>query len=136
MCQNRKVRSRNDHRGMSFSVFTVVIFAALILVAGLVVDGAAQLAEHRRVQVVAAQSVRVGSDAAAGARLTGSTGARQALESARDVLWRSNLDGRVELDAGTLIVTTTSHTDTTFLGLIGVDHLAVEGHAEGELIPD
>lgn len=120
-------------RGASLSALVSVVVVAVFLVAGLVVDGGAQVAAHRRAEVVAAHAVHSGTDASAAERLVGRDGSAPALAAARAVLAAEGLDGEVTVDAGVLTATTRARSATTFLGLLGVDHLEATGSASARL---
>lgn len=122
-----------DERGTSLTALTAVVVMALFLVAGLVVDGTAQVRAHRHAEVVAARAVRSGCDAGAARRLVGQDGTGPALQAARQVLAGEGVQGTVSMEAGVLDVRTSTSVQTTFLGLLGVGSLPAHGHASGEL---
>lgn len=128
-------RRARDERGASASVFVAVAMLALVLVAGLVVDGGAQVRAERLAQVAAARAVREGSDARAPSALVGQDGAAPALAAARDSLASDGVQGSVELDGDAVVVHTTTSVDTVFLSLVGIDHLSAHGQARGVLRP-
>ena len=117
------------------SAFVAVVMLALILVAGLVVDGGQQAAAHRRAEVVAARAARAATDASAPYRLVGSDGSAAALAAAREVLAASEgVVGHAEVvDSGRLEVVTTVPCPTVFLSVIGIDSLDASGRAVAEL---
>ncbi len=122
-------------RGVSLSAFVAVAVLALILVAGLVVDGGQQAAAHRRAESVAARAARAATDASAPYRLLGADGSVQALAAARNVLaGAEGIDGRADvLAGGRLEVTTSVRFSTVFLSVIGIDSLEASGEAVAEL---
>lgn len=122
-------------RGVSMSAFVAVVMPALILVAGLVVDGGQQAAAHRRAEAVAARAARAATDASAPYRLLGADGSPAALAAARDVLAGSEgVVGHARvLETGRLEVVTSVPSPTVFLSIIGIDALEAEGRAVAEL---
>jgi hypothetical protein len=125
-----------DQRGMSLSVFVAVAVLALLLVAGLVVDGGAQAVAARRAELVAAAAARAAADETAAARLAGqSPVVIEAIAAAQKVLTDSrDVTGEVRLVGGRVQVTTTSGVDTVFLSLIGITRLIGTGSAEADLV--
>jgi hypothetical protein len=121
---------------MSLSVFVAVTVLALLLIAGLVVDGGAQAVASRRAEFVAAAAARAAADETAAARLAGQRAeVGAAITAARQVLADSgDVTGEVRLAAGRVFVTTTSGVDTVFLSLIGITRLDGHGSAEAELV--
>lgn len=125
-----------NQRGVSLSSFFAVVVLALLLVAGLVVDGGAQAVAARRAELVASAAARAGADATAASRLAGEApdvsaavlAAQKVLSASEDVI------GDVEVAGGRIRVTTTSGADTVLLSLIGIGRLDAHGSAEAELV--
>ncbi len=125
-----------DQRGMSMSVFVAVSVLALLLVAGLVVDGGGQAVAARRAELVAAAAARAAADETAAARLAGRRPeAAPAIAAAEAVLAGSgDVSGEVRFVDGRVRVTTTAGVDTVFLSLIGIQRLTGRGSAEADLV--
>ena len=104
-----------------------------VVVAGLVVDGAAQASATRHASVVAAQAARSGVDASAATQLAGRSGDDVALAAARRALVERAADGQVGVEQGRLHVRVDDTVDTVFLGLIGVRHLHAHADVWAEL---
>jgi hypothetical protein len=123
-------------RGLSMSSFVAVVVLALLLVAGLVVDGGAQAVAARRAELVASAAARAAVDETAPARLAGrAPDVGAAIAAAQRVLASSdNVTGDVRVVAGRVQVTTTSSTEPVFLSLIGIRRLAGHGSAEADLV--
>jgi Flp pilus assembly protein TadG len=121
---------------MSLSVFVAVCVLALLLIAGLVVDGGGQAVASRRAELVAAAAARAAVDETATARLAGQPPeVAAAIRAAQQVLTDSgDVTGEVRLVGGRVLVTTTSGVDTVFLSLIGIPRLAGRGSAVAELV--
>jgi Flp pilus assembly protein TadG len=122
-------------RGVSLSAMFAVIVLALLLMAGLVVDGGAQAEASRRAESAAASAARAAADETATARLAGrsvDTGA--AIAAAQRVLGEAEVAGTVSLTGGRVLVSTRAEADTVFLSLIGINKLAATGSAEAELV--
>jgi len=128
---------RAMERGLSASVLVCAILPAFVMMAGLAVDGAAQLAAQRRAEVIAAQAARVGCDTAAAYRLVGQQGTAAALEAARrQVINQSGMSVEAHLDGNKqLVVTTSTSVRTVFLSILGVDTLPAQGRAVAQLGP-
>lgn len=122
-----------DQRGQSLSVLVTALIPAFILVVGLAVDGAAYSAGARQAHAVAAYAARAGSDAAAAARLGGTTGGRDAVRVARRVLADAGVSGDVTLRDGVVHVTTHVTRHTTFVSLVGITSVTATGSAAADL---
>lgn len=121
---------------MSVSVLFSGVVLALLMVAGLVIDGGAQVSARRTAEAVAAQAARAGSDATAAERLVGRDGIAEGLAAARAVVAaHPEVTGEVGLAAGVLSVHTSASVDTTLLSLVRVDQLHATGSAEAVLTP-
>ena len=124
-----------DERGMSLSTMFAVAVLALLLVAGLVVDGGAQAEASRRAELGAAAAARAAADETATARLAGkAVDAGAAIAVAQRVLDEAGVAGSVTLSAGRVRVTANAEVSTVFLSLIGINQLVAKGSAEAELI--
>ncbi|WP_040160821.1 hypothetical protein [Nigerium massiliense] len=131
----RKRRDDRDERGHSLTVFVAVVVAALILMAGLVVDGGAQSAASRKAHQVAAQAARAGTDAGATARAGGrEADSAEMLAAARQVLAGSGVQGTATVSGGAVEVRTRVSTDTVFLSIIGIRTLSAEADATSVLL--
>ena len=125
-----------DERGQALSVFVVVSVVALLLIAGLVVDGGRKTAADRRAELTAAAAARAAVDATAPQRQAGHRpDAGVALAAAQEVLaGEPDIQGSVSLAAdGTVRVTTSTSVDTVLLSLIGITRLPGNGNAAAQL---
>jgi len=127
---------KHNQRGVSMSVFACGAILALLIVAGLVVDGTAQMMARERAHGVAAQVARFAVDASAPYQVDGGDGRNIALTAAQtaaakypDLAFNITIDG-----AGTLHVVATTSVNTVFLGLIGVSSLPAKGEASAIII--
>jgi hypothetical protein len=119
---------------VSLSAFSAVVAVALLLMAGLVVDGGAKAADQRESEAIAARAARTGVDAGAVAGVQGRPGGVQAVAAARASLREQGREGSVTLlPSGVLRVRVEHRTPTTFLGLIGVTELSSDGQAAAQL---
>jgi len=130
-------RPSDRQRGVSLSVFACGAIVVLLIVAGLVVDGAAQVSAHVRAEGAAAAVARYAMDAAAPYLIDGQDGAAPALTAARSAARSySGLQFDIFVDAGgALHVTTRTTVATTFLQLIGIRELTATGDAVAQLYP-
>ena len=132
MTRRRHCTSR-DERG-SVSVWAVTIAPALIILAGLAVDGGGKVHAEQRAMNLAAEAARVAGqqlhvdEAVHGARAT--TDTAQARTAARRFLATAGVSGSVIVRGDTIQVTVTDSYPTVFLSIIGIDQLAVTGDAE------
>ncbi len=137
--RTRRTRLRVDdtERG-SLTVFTAVLAFALLVMAGLVIDGTGKLRAARQANAIAEEAARAGADslnAAAvrsGAPITVDPTA--AIAAARAYLVAAGVQGTVSAAGATRIaVAVTIHRPTAILGLVGVDSWTVTGHASANL---
>ena len=130
-------RRCRDERG-SISVWMIASAVALIGIAGIGTDLSGQVHTKQHAQDVAAQAARVGAEQVSDDVVTGHTATidfAAARYAAQQYLQAAGLDGSVSVLNGTTIEVTTAETyDTTFLGLLGISHLKVTGHASAQLI--
>ncbi|WP_157438921.1 hypothetical protein [Aestuariimicrobium kwangyangense] len=125
---------RLRHRGVSLSAFSAVVAVAVLLMAGLVVDGGAKAADQRESEAIAARAARVGVDAGAVAGIQGRPGATQVVAAARASLREQGREGSVTmLASGVLSVQVHHRTPTTFLTLVGITELSSDGEAAAQL---
>ena len=123
-------RATGDARGVSLSAFVAVVTLALLLMAGVVIDGGSQSAATRRCAQLAAQAARAASDAGALARAAGTdldTGAM--LVAGNAVIASSGLEGSVTISGDRVTARTSTSAPTIFLSLIGIAALPASGEA-------
>lgn len=125
----------SNERGLSLSTLTACLLPAFVIVAGLGIDGAAQVAANRRAEAIASSAARAGMDASAASRIQGDMGSYFAVSAAKDYVSKySNLNADVSVaESGELNVVTKGRTQTIFLSIIGVDQLACRGEASVDL---
>ncbi len=134
-----RTRRRWPHpeRG-AIGVFLAVLVPGLLLIIGLAVDGGAKVAATQRANAVADEAARAGGQALdVAAALAGQVRVdpAAAVAAAQDYLARSEVQGvATVVDGDTLRVTTVVTEPTTFLGLIGISTLTVEGSGTADLI--
>jgi Flp pilus assembly protein TadG len=132
-------RCRDAERG-AIGVFLAVLAPGLLLIVGLAVDGGAKVAATQRANAIADEAARAGGQALdVSAALTGQVRVdpAAAVAAAQDYLSRTGVQGTVTVvDADTLQVSTTISEPTTFLGLIGISTLTVEGTGTADLVTD
>ncbi len=137
MTLRQRLRGQDAERG-SLAVFTAVLVPGLLLIIGLAVDGGAKVAAAQRANAIADEAARAGGQALdVSAALTGQVRVdpAAAVAAAQDYLARSDVQGvATVVDGDTLRVTTVVTEPTTFLGLIGISTLTVEGSGTADLI--
>lgn len=120
------------------SEMVVVVFLALILVIGLVVDGGAKMTASSEASSLAQQAARAGAqplDALPTEGGTAQLSADGAAAAAEEYLAGAGASGSVRVvDATTVEVTVTRTEDTVFLGLIGITTVSATRTASVDLI--
>jgi Flp pilus assembly protein TadG len=131
----RSRRVARDERGQSMSVFVVAVSAALILVAGLVIDGGQKVAASSRAESAAAGAARAAGNAGATQALAGRTSAGSAVTAAKAYLaGQKDVNGSVSVAAGVVTVRTQSSSPTIFLSVIGIDRVRADGFAQANIV--
>jgi Flp pilus assembly protein TadG len=134
----RHRRQQPDAERGAIGVFLAVLVPGLLLIIGLAVDGGAKVAATQRANAIADEAARAGGQALdVSAALAGEVRVDPAgaIVAAQDYLNRNGVQGAVAVvDGDTLQVTTTITQPTTFLGLIGISTLTVEGVGTADLI--
>ena len=137
MTSQRRRQQPDAERG-AIGVFLVVLVPGLLLIIGLAVDGGAKVAATQRANAIADEAARAGGQALdVSVALTGQVRVdpAAAVAAAQEYLTRNDVPGAVTVvDGDTLRVTTTISRPTTFLGLIGISTLTVEGSGTADLI--
>lgn len=139
----RTMRGRTAHAAAhddgSISLFAVVVAIALMLIIGLVVDGAGKVQAQQRAQAAAREAARAGGQAiqvppaVRGQTPTIDTGTARA--AAQTYLTAASVQGTVSIQGGTTIVVDTTTTYTPiFLSIAGIGTQSVTGHAEARLV--
>jgi len=125
-----------DERGLSVTPFVAVIFAALIMTVGLVVDGGQKVAAASRADTAAAGAGRAAGNAAATQELGARDPAAAATLAARTYLaGQPGVVGSVTVSGGIVTVQTTATEPTIFLTMIGIDAVTGTGSAQASIVP-
>jgi Flp pilus assembly protein TadG len=139
MTPRERLRGQDAERG-SLGVFLAVLVPGLLLIIGLAVDGGAKVAATQRANAIADEAARAAGQALdVSAALAGEVRVdpAAAVAAAQDYLDRSGVQGAATVvDGDTVQVTTTITEPTTFLGLIGIQSMTVEGFGTADLITD
>jgi hypothetical protein len=129
-------RPVRDERGQSISVFVLLLMGALVLVAGLVVDGGQKISAAGLAESAAGGASRAAGNAAATEQLGGADPTGAAVLAAKAYLaGQPAVKGTVSLHRGVVRVTTTSTAPTVFLGVLGLDTVTGTGSAEANIVP-
>lgn len=124
-----------SERGASLSVLVLLWVFAILIMAGLVVDGGQKVTAARRAESVAAGAARAAADAGATARLAGRTDPGASLLAARRYLDGSpGVTGRAYVAGGVVRVETESVGSTIFLSLLGIGEVRGVAAAEADLV--
>ena len=137
---NRPVRDQRvparDERGLSITPFVAVIFAALIMTAGLVIDGGQKVAAASRAETAAAGAGRAAGNAAATQELGAGDPVGAAIAAARNYLaGQPGVSGLVSVSAGVIEVRTQATEPTILLSVIGIDAVTGTGRAQANIVP-
>ena len=137
MTRQRRRQQPDAERG-AIGVFLAVLVPGLLLIIGLAVDGGAKVAATQRANAIADEAARAGGQALdISAALDGriQLDPAAAVAAAQDYLDRNDVQGAVTVvDGDTLQVTTSITEPTSFLGLLGISTLTVEGSGTADLI--
>ena len=120
---------RRDERG-SAAIFVVLMVAAMLVAAGLVIDGGYALAKRRELANQAEQAARVGADALSEASLRDGGAPRVNPVRARAAIDRylTEVDAPppiVEINGDTVTVGLTSRQSTVILSVAGITSIPV-----------
>ncbi len=125
---DRLRRLAGDENGQ-VTVFVVILAVAIVMFAGLIVDGGLALAAKVRAIGEAQEAARAGAQALDLVAYRNSGTVRlvpaQARTLARTYLASTNDTGTVSVTGDTVTVTVTAHQQTQLLGLLGLDSLTV-----------
>ena len=136
---HRWTRVQHDPDRGSITAYLLIMTVALVVLAGLVLDGGAALTAHGTAADTAQQAARAGADAldeqslraSAPAGLT--TNPAAAREAAAAVLAAADVSGDVTVTGTTVTVTARATTPTAILAIVGIDQ--VGGTATATAIP-
>ena len=130
------IMSERDERGQAVSLFVVLIIGALIMTAGLVIDGGQKVAAASRSEAAAAGASRAAGNAAATAELGGSDPVGPAVTAARQYLaGQPGVSGSVSVANGIVTVTTSASEPTIFLAVLGISRVTGRGSASANIVP-
>ncbi len=130
-------RRLRDQAGQ-VTIFVVVMFIALVAVAGLVIDGGRALAARRRSIDEAEAAARAGAQALSvdayrsSATITLDPAAARA--AAVSYLAATGDTGQVTIAGGTITVTVETHQTMTILGIVGIRTMTLAGTGSAELV--
>jgi len=134
----RRARRVGDERG-SISIWVVLVAPAMIILAGLAVDGGGKVHAEQRATHLAEQAARVGGqqlrtgDAIRGVRAAADTA--KAAAAARTYLAAADVSGTVTVRGGDTVTVAVADTyDTVFLSIIGINRLSVSGSAQARTV--
>jgi hypothetical protein len=139
--KGRRDPNVSDTDDGSVSLYLVVMFIALMVLAGLVLDGGRALAARGRAEMVAQQAARAGADALSAASLR-SGGTSQltlnpmmARQAAQQVLDAAAATGDVDIQGNAVSVTAHVTESTAILSIIGVDRMGGTATATAQAVP-
>lgn len=130
-------------RGHAVSVLVLVVVPAIVLLAGVVIDGGQQAQATSRAESVAAGAARAAGNGGITSGFVQDSSSDldvdQARRAARDYLAAAaqtepRVTGRVTIDHDHVLVHTEASAHTIFLSLIGIDTVTAHGSAEAEVV--
>lgn len=127
---------RDDDRG-SITPFFVVFVPTLIVLVGLVVDGAGKIQANENAQAIASGASRAAANAIAAGVVTNGGLAldnNRARVAATDYIEASGMRGTVNVAGNRISVTVETSYSTKFVSIIGIPSLPAEASATAELI--
>lgn len=126
-------RANVDRERGSITVMTAVLAAALMLLVGLVVDGAARARALSRADAVAAEAARAAATAVDTRGPTVTVDTTAAVRAAQAYLASAGVTGTVELVGTRTVDVTVTITGSHPVPLPGASGFEVRGHAQVEL---
>jgi hypothetical protein len=127
-------RDRNE-RGQSISLFVLVIMSALIITAGLVIDGGQKVGATSRAESAAAGAGRAAGNAAATQQLGGADPAAAVLAAKNYLAGQPGVAGTVSISSGVVLVATSAQQPTILLSVIGIGSVSGRGEARVNIVP-
>lgn len=126
-------RAGGDERGGVNSLSIAIIAPALLVLAGLVVDGAGMAQAARLAEAEANNAARVAANAAAPGAAAGRFPGRIAYQAGHQHLRQAGISGTVSVEGQTVTVTSERTYNTVFLSAIGIHTLTGTGEASVRL---
>ncbi|MGC5173036.1 TadE/TadG family type IV pilus assembly protein [Microbacterium sp. DT81.1] len=127
---------RDDERG-SITPFFVVLVPALVLIIGLVVDGAGKIQANENAQAIASGASRAAANAVASQVVVNggiSLDNNRAQIAATDYIEASGMTGTVSVVGNRISVSVETSYTTKFVSIIGIATLPAEASATAEII--
>jgi len=137
--QGRRSRHDGDRERGTITLMLLVMFVALLALAGIVIDGGAKLDQAENANAIAQEAARAGAgmvnQAKALATGTFAVDQSQALAAAQQYLARAGYHGTAAPDGANAIrVTVTVTTRTHVLSIIGINSMTSTGSATASLV--
>lgn len=132
-------RAHRDERGVIVSAWAVLMIGVMLLLVGIAVDLAGQLAATRQAAEVAGQAARtaaqqVSTDTYMANGKTVEVTASRAKSAATQFITASGLTGTAHIADGTLVVEATAVYHTRFLSIIGIGEIPATGTATARIV--
>lgn len=134
--RERLTRLRNDEKG-SITPMVVIFVPVLIIVIGLVVDGAGKIQANDDAQAIAAGASRSAANAVAAQIVTNGSVAldtHRARTTALDYISAAGMTGTATVTPTRITVTVQTSYATRFISIIGITSLPAEATASAEII--
>lgn len=133
----RWLRRLRDNEQGSITPMFVVIVPALVLIVGLVVDGAGKVQANDRAQMIASGASRSAANALSGqVVLDGGLvlDTPRARQAALDYISAAGMTGTVNVNGDQIVVTVQTDYATKFVSAIGITTLPAEATATAQII--
>lgn len=130
------LRARDDERG-NITPMMLVFVPMLLLIVGLVVDGAGKIQAHDQAQMIASGASRSAANALASQVIVNGSlllDTRTARLTAMDYVQAAGMTGTVDVIGGSIVVNVETEYATKFISIIGISSLPAEATATAELI--
>lgn len=129
------IRTDREERGQSLSVFVLLVMTAIIMIAGLVIDGGQVVNATSRAESAAAGAARAAGNAAATGTVVGQPNVEAAIAAAQNYLAGSpGVTGSVAVSAGVVTVQTKAIEGTIFLSVLGINSVTGRGDAQVQIV--
>lgn len=125
----------HDERGLSVTLFGVMMISVLVMTAGLVIDGGQKVTATSRAGSAAAGASRAAGNAAATQQLAGRDAAGVAVLAARAYLaGQPGVRGSVSVADGIVSISTTATEPTIFMAAVGLTSVTGHGDAKANVV--
>lgn len=130
------LRVRDDERG-AITPMMLMFVPMLMIIVGLVVDGAGKIQANDEAQMIASGASRAAANALASQVIANGSlllDTRAARNAAMDYVQAAGMTGTVDVIGGRIVVNVQTEYATKFISVLGINALSAEATATAELI--